>query len=178
MKYGLMGLVALALVVGGYFMLNKADEVSSTKDNAAKVKNELVNSDANKDLNAAVKSLGNKTKPLIDAAASSALTSMVFEEMEWDYGNINQDSENEHLFKFTNTGSEPLIISKAKGSCGCTVPKYPTGPIMPGETEVIQVVYKPGKQKDKQTKTITLTANTEPTTTVLRITAVVSPVEG
>jgi hypothetical protein len=91
--------------------------------------------------------------------------------MEHDFGKIDQQTENEHIFKFTNTGTEPLIISAAKGSCGCTVPQYPKEPIPPGEEGEIKVVYKPGKQKNKQTKRVTVTANTEPEQTVLKITA-------
>jgi len=102
-------------------------------------------------------------------------TSISFEKMEHDFGAIEQNTTNPYTFKFTNTGTEPLLISDAKGSCGCTVPDYPKQPIMPGETGEIKVVYSPGKQKNMQTKTVTLTANTEPATTVLRIKANVNP---
>ena len=75
------------------------------------------------------------------------------------------------IFKFTNTGSEPLIIEDAKGSCGCTVPVYPKEPIKPGETGEIEVEYSPGKQQGAQSKTVTITANTDPITTTLNISA-------
>lgn len=104
-------------------------------------------------------------------------TSMAFEEMEHDFGTIEQNSRNPKTFTFTNTGDEPLIISNAKGSCGCTVPNYPREPIAPGETGEIEVVYSPGTQKNQQTKTVTITANTEPATTVIRIKANVNPGE-
>ena len=68
-----------------------------------------------------------------------------------------------------------MIISNAKGSCGCTVPEYPIQPIAPGESGDIKVVYSPGTQANQQTKSITITANTEPATTVLRIKANVTP---
>ncbi|NNK79937.1 MAG: DUF1573 domain-containing protein, partial [Flavobacteriales bacterium] len=57
------------------------------------------------------------------------------------------------------------------------VPDYPKDPIAPGEDGEIKVVYKPGKQKNKQTKYVTVTANTEPTDTKLKITADVLVVE-
>jgi hypothetical protein len=69
-----------------------------------------------------------------------------------------------------------LVISNAVGSCGCTVPEYPKHPIAPGETGEINVVYKPGKQEGQQNKTVTVTANTEPAQTVLRILADVQKV--
>lgn len=103
-------------------------------------------------------------------------TSLAFGETSYDFGSIMQDSENKKVFTFTNTGAEPLIIENAKGSCGCTVPKYPKEPIAPGATGEIEVVYKPGKQKNKQTKNVTITANTDPAKTVLTISADVSEI--
>ncbi len=105
-------------------------------------------------------------------------TTVNFAEYEHDFGNIKQDTENEKVFTFTNTGTEPLIIESATGSCGCTVPEYPKHPIAPGETGDIKVVYKPGKQKNAQTKTVTIVANTEPKSTELRIKANVEEVAG
>lgn len=98
-------------------------------------------------------------------------TSITFDETSHDFGQIMQNTENKKIFSFTNTGSEPLIIENAKGSCGCTVPKYPKEPIAPGATGEIEVVYKPGKQKNKQTKNVTITANTDPPKTILTIKA-------
>ena len=59
-------------------------------------------------------------------------------------------------FVFTNIGKEPLIISKAKGSCGCTVPEWPKEPIMSGETGVIKVNYDE-KRIGSFNKSITIT---------------------
>lgn len=103
-------------------------------------------------------------------------TTINFGEYEHDFGNIKQDSENKHIFTFTNTGTEPLIIETANGSCGCTVPNYPKAPIPPGGTGDIEVEYKPGKQENAQTKTVTVIANTEPKETTLRIKANVQKV--
>lgn len=102
-------------------------------------------------------------------------TMVVFETYDHDFGDIKQDTENEKIFKFTNTGKEPLVITDAKGSCGCTVPEYPKEPIEPGATGEIRVVYSAGKQEFKQTKSVTITANTEPPTTVLKVYANVIP---
>ena len=59
---------------------------------------------------------------------------MTFESTTVDYGTIDKDSDPIRYAKFTNTGTEPLIIKHAKGSCGCTVPTVPKEPIMPGES--------------------------------------------
>ncbi len=64
-----------------------------------------------------------------------------FEKDVHDYGTIQQYGNGTYEFKFTNTGTEPLMISNAKGSCGCTVPDWPRQPIAPGESAVIKVKY-------------------------------------
>jgi len=113
-------------------------------------------------------------EPLIDSTTDPEPTTTIsFEEMTYDFGTILQGSVNEKVFRFQNTGDIPLILTKAKGSCGCTVPYYPLDPIMPGEWSEIQVTYKPGKQKLDQAKTVTIYANTEPVTTLIRISAFV-----
>ena len=109
--------------------------------------------------------------------ATNAPTKMAFGEITHDFGNIDQNTENKYTFTFTNTGDKPLIIETATGSCGCTVPQFPREPIAPGASSEIKVVYKPGKQKGLQNKTITVIANTEPKSTRLNITANVQEVK-
>ncbi|MCB0567070.1 MAG: DUF1573 domain-containing protein [Phaeodactylibacter sp.] len=83
---------------------------------------------------------------------------MAFETETVDYGVIEQGSDPYRVFKFTNTGNAPLIITHAKGSCGCTVPTYPKEPIAPGETNEIKVRYDTNRL-GKFTKRVTLTTN-------------------
>lgn len=64
-----------------------------------------------------------------------------FEQETIDYGKIIKGSEGERTFVFTNAGDAPLIIQSIKSSCGCTVPKKPENPIMPGEKGEIKVSY-------------------------------------
>lgn len=91
----------------------------------------------------------------------------------FDYGTITDGEVVNHTFKFKNTGSEPLVISNAKGSCGCTVPQWPREPIAPGATGEIQVKFdSKGKGKEggsAQSKKVTITANTEPANTYLTV---------
>ena len=75
-----------------------------------------------------------------------------------DYGTIDQGSEPLRLAKFTNAGTEPLIISGAKGSCGCTVPNWPKDPIMPGESSQIEIRYDT-KRVGGINKTVTVSSN-------------------
>lgn len=58
-----------------------------------------------------------------------------------DYGEIEKGSNGLRVFEFTNTGNAPLVISKVNSSCGCTVPKKPEQPVLPGETGEIEVEY-------------------------------------
>ncbi len=83
---------------------------------------------------------------------------MKFDSYEVDYGEIEQGSDPYRFFKFTNVGTEPLQITNAKGSCGCTVPTYPKEPIFPGETGEIKVRYDT-KRIGAFVKRVTLTTN-------------------
>ena len=115
--------------------------------------------------------------PVKEQKPTGPITSLSFAKESFDFGNIKQNStDNKHKFKFTNTGTNPLVVENAKGSCGCTVPQWPKEPIPPGGTGEIVVEYKPGKQKGSQRKTVTVTANTEPRDTRITISAVVEEV--
>jgi hypothetical protein len=82
-----------------------------------------------------------------------------FDETEYNFGTIKQGDVVTHEFKFTNLGSEPLIISKAEGSCGCTVPEFPKEPIMKNQSSVIKVTFNSTGKFGIQDKTVTLTSN-------------------
>jgi hypothetical protein len=112
--------------------------------------------------------------PQTTPASTGKTTTVKFDKMLHDFGKITDGDEVKTKFKFTNTGSEPLVIKDAKGSCGCTVPDYPKAPIAPGETGEIEVKYnskgKGAPEGKDDNKTVTLTANT-PSPVVLRIKA-------
>jgi len=101
-------------------------------------------------------------------------TSIVFEETDFDFGAVDDGEKVRHTYKFKNTGNEPLIISSAKGSCGCTVPKFSSDPVAPGQTGVIDVEFDSKGKPGKQTKRVTVTANTVPAQTFLNITGMVN----
>ena len=93
-----------------------------------------------------------------------------------DYGTIKYEGDPYCEFEFKNTGDEPLIISNAKGSCGCTVPEWPKEPIAPGASDQIEVTFHPGKsQLGQQDKTISVITNTSPGVAVLQLKAFVNP---
>ena len=168
-KIALLALISVTLIINTFM---KGDSSDSSTDNARTVAAKSSN-------NSVVMPVGQdgivENDPI---AIDHPKTSFVFDTYDYDFGDVKQDTENEKIFTFTNTGKEPLVITSAKGSCGCTVPKYPKEPIEPGATGEIKVVYSPGKQQYKQSKTVTITANTDPETTVLKIYANVIPTEG
>ena len=99
----------------------------------------------------------------VAAPASKAV--LTLESDVVDYGTIDQGGEPLRVAKFKNTGTEPLIISGAKGSCGCTVPNWPKEPIMPGESSVGAI-----------NKTVTVTSNDAAGKHVIRVIGTINAV--
>ncbi len=83
---------------------------------------------------------------------------ITFEKEVHDYGKIEQHANGECEFVFKNTGTSPLTISNAKGSCGCTVPQWPKEPIAPGASASIKVKYDT-KRIGLINKSVTITSN-------------------
>jgi len=107
--------------------------------------------------------------------AQSKVPVMTFDKNEHDFGTIEQGAPQETIFRFTNTGEGPLIITNATSSCGCTVPQYPRNtPIAPGESGEMLVKFN-GAGQNQVTKTVTVTANTAKGTETLRIKAFINP---
>ncbi len=94
-----------------------------------------------------------------------------------DYGVIEKGSDGVRVFEFTNTGDAPLIISKVSSSCGCTIPKKPEEPILPGQTGEIQVKYDT-KRVGPIRKAITVISNADTPTKVLKIKGEVKAISG
>jgi hypothetical protein len=121
--------------------------------------------------------VANPTGEAMPAAPTGPTTTIEYESMVHDFGEIKEGDMVKYSFKFKNTGSEPLVISDAKGSCGCTVPDWPREPIAPGASAEIKVEFdskgKGTEDGSKQTKRVTVTANTNPAQTYLTISGVV-----
>ena len=94
-----------------------------------------------------------------------------------NYGEIEKGSDGVRIFEFTNTGTAPLIISKVSSSCGCTIPKKPEEPILPGQTGEIQVKYDTNRVGPIR-KAITVISNAETPTKVLKIKGEVKAADG
>ena len=130
-----------------------------------------------------VAELESKNGPSINAPSTTAATaanepevkpdgplpSFEFGEELYDFGNITEGDKAEHVFTFKNVGEAPLIISSATATCGCTVPEWPKEPIPVGGSGEIKVVFNSANKSGIQAKTVTITANTYPKKSQLRI---------
>jgi hypothetical protein len=98
-----------------------------------------------------------------------------FKEETHDYGEVPEGPLAECDFEFKNTGKKPIIISEAHGSCGCTVPKWPQEPVMPGATGIIHVSYNTKGRQGMIQKDVTINSNAQQPTMVLHIKGTVKP---
>ena len=98
-----------------------------------------------------------------------------FKEETHDYGEVPEGPIAECDFTFKNVGKKPIVIQEAHGSCGCTVPKWPTEPIMPGKTGTIHVNYNTQGRQGPIMKDITITSNAKQSPMVLHIRGNVKP---
>jgi hypothetical protein len=92
-----------------------------------------------------------------------------FKEEEFNFGNIKQGDAITHEFEFTNNGNEPIIISSAQGSCGCTVPIWPKEPIAKGQKSTIKVTFNSAGKMGIQDKTVTINSNAKQSPMVIHM---------
>lgn len=172
-----LGLIGLALVLGVYSVVKTnsvEEELTERIEGIIAAKQASLSSSTPPPVNIQAQKntpQSNQQQPV------GPTTSVRFNEEVHNFGKVDVNTDNPYSFVFTNTGKEPLLITNAKGSCGCTVPSWPKDPIMPGATGKIDVVFRPsnGQAGKPQEKTVTVTANTEPVNTVVRIKAMVNP---
>ena len=107
------------------------------------------------------------------------LTKIEFAETSFDFGNLDEGKKVEHVFVFKNVGENPLVLQDARASCGCTIPEYTKDTIAPGQEGKLNVIYDSNNKEGKIDKSVTITANTEPKTTDLKISAfVIKKIDG
>ncbi len=113
----------------------------------------------------------------LGVSAQEKVAKIEFKSETVDYGEIERGSDGVRVFEFTNTGNAPLVISKVSSSCGCTIPKKPEAPIMPGETGEIQVKYDTNRVGPIR-KAVTVISNADTPTKILKIKGTVKGVDG
>ncbi|MBT8271644.1 MAG: DUF1573 domain-containing protein [Flavobacteriaceae bacterium] len=147
MKKVILGLSALCMVAF----------TSCKEDASSKIKSENVTQAAERD------------------ATEVEFPVLTFDKSEHDFGEIENGTPVETVFKYTNTGKSPLVITDIKSTCGCTVPQdWSKEPLAPGESSQFTVKFN-GKGKNKVSKTVTVTANTAKGKETVKITAFVKP---
>lgn len=105
--------------------------------------------------------------------APLAIAEISLETTTLDYGVIEKNSDGTRTIQFTNTGDAPLIITKVKSTCGCTVPSFSKTPVMPNEKGEITVKYDT-KRIGKFSKNITITSNANTPQQTFKITGMVT----
>ncbi|HLU94115.1 MAG TPA: DUF1573 domain-containing protein [Membranihabitans sp.] len=108
---------------------------------------------------------------IIDTSVAAHLK---FEETLIDWDTIQTGKSFTHVFRYTNTGKRPAIISDVKTSCGCTATTYTTDPVQPGETGKIEVTFNSFGRLGYQKKSINVIGNTYPPRTLLYLQGFVS----
>lgn len=96
------------------------------------------------------------------------VATITFDSLVVDYGTINKGDDGVRQFKFTNTGTADLEITQVRSSCGCTIPKKPSGAIAPGASDVIEVKYDTNRIGPIR-KTITVASNASNAMVALKI---------
>ena len=104
----------------------------------------------------------------VSAFAQNKVAKIEFKTDMIDYGTIEKGADGVRVFEFTNTGNAPLIISRVSSTCGCTIPKKPEAPILPGDKGEIEVKYNT-QIVNPIRKTITVISNAETPTVALKI---------
>ncbi len=152
-------LVLLFFLGAGLFLTSCASDSGDSRD-AARESLQATAADANN-----ASEVAPITTPNTPAIPTGPTTSIQWLEEEFDFGTVEDGEIVTHVFKFKNTGSEPLIVTDAKATCGCTVPKKPTEPVAPGEIGQISVEFNSRGRTGSQNKPVTVTANTNPAQT-------------
>jgi hypothetical protein len=92
------------------------------------------------------------------AENSGALLS--WEKSTYDFGDIRQGEKVEYTFRFSNIGTEPLMITNVTTQCGCTAPKgWPRDPVEPGSHGEITLVFDSTGKFGRVNKVATIMSN-------------------
>lgn len=169
-QIGLLSVLALLLIAnlfgGGFknwFGLSEGDQIRESAAASSLQSSGSLSAASNA-------SSGNIPGTNVNSTVSTQPTTTIqYESEKFNFGVVDEGEVVKHVYKFKNTGTEPLIISNAKGSCGCTVPTWPKEPVPPGGTGELKVEFNSKGKPGPQSKRVTVTANTTPTETFLEI---------
>ena len=104
-------------------------------------------------------------------AQNSTEKGIEFNSRVHNFGKISVAEGAKHCtFEFRNTSDKPIVINNIISSCGCTTPKWPKKPIMPGEGGKIEVTYLNDQGPYPFDKSLTVYTSASPKPIILRIT--------
>lgn len=99
-----------------------------------------------------------------------AVGQIKFEKEEHDFGKIKEGEKVQYRFKFKNVGSAPIRITDVKPSCGCTSPEWTKDVVPPGGEGYVEVIFDSQGRQGTQNKSVTVLAEADPPTYILRFT--------
>lgn len=99
-----------------------------------------------------------------------------FDTEVYEFGIIPYGVPVNHVFKVTNTGKAPLLITNVSASCGCVTYEWTKEPILPNKTGFVKATYNAASDAPFS-KTLTVTSNAGRSTVVLTIKGVVKAQE-
>ena len=100
---------------------------------------------------------------------AAAQGSLKFTTESHDFKDVSEGTLATHEFKFTNTGTAPVVIANVQASCGCTTPEWTKTPVLPGKTGIVKAVYNSTGRPGQFNKTVTVTSNASNASVVLSI---------
>ena len=95
-------------------------------------------------------------------------TTIVFNKMVHDFGEIVKGVPQTFSFEFQNKGKEVLTIESVRASCGCTSPSWTKEPVKPGKKGYVSATYN-AAAKGVFSKTLTVVSNGTPNVITLQV---------
>jgi hypothetical protein len=169
MKFGIKMVIVVVIALLGTSCRDRAVE-----KRLADVESRLAQLEANKSTNATPAGLTPTTTTPAETKPEGPLPVIEFDTMEHDFGTVNEGQKVIHVYKVKNSGEAPLVIQNVAPSCGCTVPDWTKTPIPAGETGFVKAEFDTKGKPGMNNKSITVTANTWPKTTILKFKAQVN----
>lgn len=156
----------LLIVLTAGFTMMACNEADKKTDGSTNANNAIPNEQP---------AIGTATGSDAQPASTDTTTVEWLDGTERDFGKMNEGENLEISFRFKNTGTKPLIISKVWAQCGCTVPETPQKPYAPGETGEIKAAFNSTGKVGKNTKEVYMMANTGNPTSVMTFSVEVKP---
>ena len=107
-------------------------------------------------VSAQIKTQNKQTKPEIK-----------FEEYEYNFGTVTEDTVIIHEYVFSNTTRTPLIVTDTHGTCHCIVADFTAEPLAKNQKGKIKISFDTKGRTGIQEKTITVNSNAETSKVIL-----------